>query len=97
MPSDKMISDKIAELKDIESRPYLKKLREQNKMHVRERLDYLLDEGSLVEDGIFARCDDEGLPTDAVVTGYGRINGRLVCVMANDMTVKAGTWGNQNN
>ena len=35
----------------------------------------------------------EDLPADGVVTGVGRIDGRPVCVMANDPTVKAGSWG----
>ena len=90
-------NEKVRQLRqkitDVDSRPYLAKLRKQNKMHVRERLDYLLDEDSFVEDGVFARCLDEKLPTDAVVTGIGKINGRPICIMANDMTVKAGTWG----
>ena len=33
------------------------------------------------------------LPADGVVTGIGKINGQTVCVMANDSTVKAGSWG----
>ncbi|MGB9905407.1 MAG: carboxyl transferase domain-containing protein, partial [Desulfotomaculales bacterium] len=33
------------------------------------------------------------LPADGVVTGVGKIHGRTVCVMANDSTVKAGSWG----
>jgi len=90
-------NEKVRQLRqkitDVDSRPYLAKLRKQNKMHVRERLDYLLDEDSFVEDGVFARCLDEKLPTDAVITGIGKINGRPICIMANDMTVKAGTWG----
>src|SRR5215813_12483981 len=35
----------------------------------------------------------EDLPADGVVTGVGRVDGRPVCVMANDPTVKAGSWG----
>jgi len=93
MGLDKDVIQKIHEIKNIEQRPYLKVLREQNKMHVRERLEFLLDEGSFVEDGLFARCLEEKLPADAIVTGYGKINSRPVCIMANDMTVKAGTWG----
>jgi len=81
------------QLKDVESRPYLKTLRKDNKLHVRERLDYLLDPDTFVEDGLFARYEDPKLATDAVVTGIGKIDGRPVCIMANDMTIKAGTWG----
>src|SRR2546422_11754195 len=72
---------------------YLPKLREQNKLTVRERLDLLLDAGSFVEDGLFANVLAEELPADGVVTGLGRIDGRPVGGMANDPTGKAGPLG----
>jgi acetyl-CoA carboxylase carboxyltransferase component len=72
---------------------HLAKLREQGKLTVRERLDLLLDAGSFVEDGLFANVLAEDLPADGVVTGLGTIGGRQVAVMANDPTVKAGSWG----
>jgi methylmalonyl-CoA decarboxylase subunit alpha len=72
---------------------YLPKLREQNKLTARERLDLLLDQGSFIEDGLFANVLAEELPADGVVTGLGMIDGRQVAVMANDPTVKAGSWG----
>src|ERR1700737_637577 len=72
---------------------YLPKLREQNKLTARERLDLLLDRGSFVEDGLFANVLAEELPADGVITGLGTIDGRQVAVMANDPTVKAGSWG----
>ncbi len=72
---------------------YHAKLRAEDKLFVRERLHRLLDPDSMVEEGALARCADDGLPADAVVTVTGKIGGRPVCVMANDMTVKAGTWG----
>jgi acetyl-CoA carboxylase carboxyltransferase component len=72
---------------------YLPKLREQNKLTARERLDLLLDKGSFIEDGLFANVLAEELPADGVVTGLGTIEGRQVAVMANDPTVKAGSWG----
>ncbi|MDQ6741884.1 MAG: acyl-CoA carboxylase subunit beta [Candidatus Dormibacteraeota bacterium] len=72
---------------------YLPKLREQGKLTVRERLDLLLDEGSFIEDGVFANVLADDLPADGVVTGLGRVEGRPVAVMANDPTVKAGSWG----
>jgi methylmalonyl-CoA decarboxylase subunit alpha len=72
---------------------YLPKLREQKKLTARERLDLLLDAGSLIEDGLFANALAEDLPADGVVTGLGAIEGRQVAVMANDPTVKAGSWG----
>ena len=69
------------------------KLAAANKRFVRDRLARLLDDGSFVEDGLLANALADDLPADGVVTGTGRIDGRPVCVMANDSTVKAGSWG----
>src|SRR6266542_77032 len=69
------------------------KLARQGKLFVRDRLARLLDPGSLAEDGLLANALAGDLPADGVVTGVGRIDGRAVCVMANDPTVKAGSWG----
>lgn len=73
------------------------KYHEQNKakgkLFVRKRLELLFDEGIEVEDAFFANCMEDDLPSDGVVTGIGKINGQTVCVMANDSTVKAGSWG----
>ncbi len=69
------------------------KLEKQGKLFVRDRLDLLLDPGSFVEDALLANTSAVDLPADGVVTGVGRIDGRAVCVMANDPTVKAGSWG----
>ncbi|MFC7688199.1 acyl-CoA carboxylase subunit beta [Ureibacillus sp. GCM10028918] len=72
---------------------YHKKNKEQGKLFVRERLELLFDEGLMTEDGTFANVLAGDLPADGVVTGIGKIHGRTVCVMANDSTVKAGSWG----
>jgi acetyl-CoA carboxylase carboxyltransferase component len=72
---------------------YHEKAREQGKLFCRERLARLLDGGSFVEDAAFANQLAGDLPADGVVIGTGRIDGRPVCVMANDSTVKAGSWG----
>src|SRR5437764_1473469 len=69
------------------------KLASQNKRFLRGRLALLLDEGSWVEDALLANAMAGDLPADGVVTGAGRVDGRAVCVMANDPTVKAGSWG----
>jgi acetyl-CoA carboxylase carboxyltransferase component len=69
------------------------KLARANKRFVRDRLERLLDPGSFVEDGLLANALAGSLPADGVITGIGRIDGRAVCVMANDSTVKAGSWG----
>jgi acetyl-CoA carboxylase carboxyltransferase component len=74
---------------------YHQKNEEQGKLFVRERLEKLFDEGIEIEDAFFANCEADGLPGDGVVTGIGKINGKTVCVMANDSTVKAGSWGSR--
>ncbi|MFD1848898.1 acyl-CoA carboxylase subunit beta [Oceanobacillus bengalensis] len=72
---------------------YHKSNEEKGKLFVRKRLELLFDEGMNIEDAFFANCMDNSLPSDGVVTGIGKINGQDVCVMANDSTVKAGSWG----
>ncbi|KIY23482.1 acyl-CoA carboxylase subunit beta [Mesobacillus subterraneus] len=72
---------------------YHQKNLEQGKLFVRDRLNLLLDNGLQAEDGMFANVLAGDLPADGVVTGIGKIHGRTVCVMANDSTVKAGSWG----
>jgi acetyl-CoA carboxylase carboxyltransferase component len=69
------------------------KLAAQGKLFVRDRLALLLDKDSFVEDGLLANNRADDLPADGVVTGVGRVDGRPVCIMANDLTVKAGSWG----
>jgi acetyl-CoA carboxylase carboxyltransferase component len=72
---------------------YHDKLQTQNKLFVRDRVDLLLDPGSFVEDGLLANALAADLAADGVVTGRGTIDGRPVAVIANDPTVKAGSWG----
>ncbi|WP_400163178.1 acyl-CoA carboxylase subunit beta [Brevibacillus sp. TJ4] len=84
---------KIAEVMRGGEDKYHAKLKEQNKLFVRDRLRLLFDDESFVEDGLFANVQAGDLPADGVVTGMGKINGQTVCVMANDSTVKAGSWG----
>ena len=69
------------------------KLARQGKLFVRERIELLCDPGTFVEDGLLANAMATDLPSDGVVTGVGEIDGRPVAVMANDPTVKAGSWG----
>ena len=69
------------------------KTAEQGKLGVRERVERLVDAESFAEEGLLANWDAEGLGADGVVTGLATIAGRRVCLMANDPTVKAGSWG----
>jgi propionyl-CoA carboxylase beta subunit len=66
---------------------------DQGKLPVRERVARLVDPGSFAEDGLLANAEQDGLGADGVVTGLGRVAGRPVAIMANDPTVKAGSWG----
>ena len=69
------------------------KLAAEGKLFARARIEILCDADSFVEDGAFANAKAGDLPADGVITGQARIAGRPVCVMANDATVKAGSWG----
>ena len=69
------------------------KAADQRKLPVRDRVARLVDPGSFAEDGLLANWEQDGLGADGVVTGLGTIGGRPVAVMANDPTVKAGSWG----
>jgi len=73
---------------------------QKGKLTARERIDLLLDQGSFVETDMFVehRTTDFGMerkkfPGDGVVTGYGRVNGRLVYVFSQDFTVFGGSLG----
>ncbi|WP_266204217.1 acyl-CoA carboxylase subunit beta [Pontibacter kalidii] len=75
----------------------IEKEHQKGKMTARERIDYLLDEGSeFLEIGAFAGDgmyeEVGGCPSGGVVTGIGYIKGRQCVVVANDATVKAGAW-----
>jgi acetyl-CoA carboxylase carboxyltransferase component len=70
------------------------------KLTARERLALLIDEGTFVELGIHGRphfsqraMDGKDAPADGVITGYGKVNGRLTAVAAYDFTVMAGSMG----
>ena len=65
------------------------------KLFCRDRLKLLFDDEGrdFVEDGMLANNQAGDLPADGVVTGIGRVHGRPVAVMANDSTIKAGSWG----
>ena len=62
------------------------------KMSARERVDYLLDEGSFSEFHLLLGYL-EGAPGDGVISGHGTINGRTVCVYSQDPTIKGGAIG----
>ena len=63
------------------------------KLFARARIAGLVDDGSFTEDGRYANALADGLPADGVITGTALVDGRPVALMANDSTVKAGSWG----
>lgn len=78
------------------------KQRAKGKKAARERIDLLLDKGTFVEYGQLAshagahgvaQSVEEVTPADGVIFGFGEIDGRSVCVVAEDFTVKGGTFG----
>ncbi|MEV4498370.1 acyl-CoA carboxylase subunit beta [Micromonospora arborensis] len=100
-------ADRNAELvrrREAARQPYdpaaARRQRERGKLTARERVDALLDRGSFVELDALARhrCHHFGMDTkrpygDGVVTGYGTVDGRQVCVFAQDFTVFGGSLG----
>ncbi|MCW2967584.1 MAG: Propionyl-CoA carboxylase, partial [Solirubrobacteraceae bacterium] len=71
-----------------------------DKLTARERIDLLLDDGTFTELGIqggihfsVRGLEDKDAPADGVITGYGKVDGRLVAVCAYDFTVMAGSMG----
>ncbi|MBN1365902.1 MAG: methylmalonyl-CoA carboxyltransferase, partial [Syntrophaceae bacterium] len=70
----------------------LDKIRKQGKLTARERVEYLLDEGSFVEHNLIIGYK-ENMPYDGLIAGYGEIHGRLVCVYSQDTSVSGGSIG----
>jgi len=90
----KALNERIENIKQGGHKKYHERNETRGKLFVRERLELLFDKGIEIEDAFFANCQaDEHLPSDGVVTGIGEMNGQKVAVMANDSTVKAGSWG----
>ncbi|MFE1244613.1 acyl-CoA carboxylase subunit beta [Fictibacillus sp. NPDC058756] len=91
---ENQLKEKIEQIEAGGAQKYHEKNSAQNKMFVRDRLKQLFDNGEYtVEDAKFANNQAGDLPADGVVTAIGKMGGKTVCVMANDSTVKAGSWG----
>jgi acetyl-CoA carboxylase carboxyltransferase component len=93
MSQDQTIRDLTARIEQGGAPKYHEKNAEQGKLFARKRIELLLDPGSFIEDAALANANDVELPADGVIIGSGTMGGRPVCVMANDSTVKAGSWG----
>jgi methylmalonyl-CoA decarboxylase subunit alpha len=92
MPNSQL-EETLARIEKGGAAKYHQKNAEAGKLFARERIAKLVDGGSFVEDAALANNTDPELPADGVVTGTATIDGRPVCIMANDSTVKAGSWG----
>ena len=92
-----ILADKLAKSRLGGGQERIKKQHAKGKLTARERVHFLLDEGSFEEMGALVthRTKDFGMENqiyygDGVVTGYGTISGRQVCVFAQDFTVFGG-------
>jgi acetyl-CoA carboxylase carboxyltransferase component len=93
MSFDETLQRKIHEVEKGGAEKYHRKNAETGKLFARERIRLLVDADSFVEDAKLANVADPELPSDGVVTGTAQVDGRTVAIMANDSTVKAGSWG----
>lgn len=92
-PKSAQLDERLTKIRKGGTAKYHQKLKEEGKLFARDRLRLLLDPGFEIEDALFANYSESDLPADGVITGIGQIEGRSVCFMANDSTVKAGSWG----
>jgi acetyl-CoA carboxylase carboxyltransferase component len=93
MSYDQKLLQKIAEVEKGGAEKYHAKNKEAGKLFARERIRLLVDADSFIEDAKLANNADAELPSDGVIIGLGKVGGRTVAIMANDSTVKAGSWG----
>jgi acetyl-CoA carboxylase carboxyltransferase component len=102
MSSDRELKDKrLTELKErrqkisaMGGKERVASQEKKGKLSARARIDALIDKGTFHETGMFVHSRNNGyedVPSDAVVTGYGEINGRKVFIYAQDFTSMGGT------
>ncbi|MCJ7595880.1 MAG: hypothetical protein MUO52_14030 [Desulfobacterales bacterium] len=96
---DRKAEDRISELRRIKEEvrrgggeEKIARMHKKGKLTARERIDYLLDEGSFVEFNMLIG-HLEGAPGDALICGHGTINGKMVCLYSQDATVRGGSIG----
>src|SRR5262249_797245 len=94
-PKSEDLAALVAQVKRGGAEKYHAKNDSEGKLFARDRIPLLPDDDAkdFVEDGLLANNGAPALPADGVITGLGKIHGRTVAVMANDSTVKAGSWG----
>ncbi|MBM4361331.1 MAG: acyl-CoA carboxylase subunit beta [Deltaproteobacteria bacterium] len=86
-----------ARVRDMGGPDKVKKQHERGKLTARERMAAFFDDGVYFEVGMHGRpmglSGAEDVPADAVITGFGKVQGRMVCAAAYDFTVKGGSIG----
>ena len=101
------MSDELDRLSELEEqlkagggKERIEKQHESGKLTARERIGLLFDAGTFREVNLFVQhhcvnfgMDKVPIPADAVVTGFGKVNGRTVCAFAQDFTARGGTLG----
>jgi len=92
------LRERRQEIREMGGRKSVERQKKRGKLTARERIEMLLDEGSFREMGMFAKhrdtlfgMDKVSIPADAVITGYGEINGRKVYIFSQDFTSHGGT------
>jgi acetyl-CoA carboxylase carboxyltransferase component len=93
MSTEKKLRETLERVEKGGAPKYHQKNAESGKLFARERIARLIDAGSFVEDAALANNLDPELAADGVITGTAKIAGRTVAIMANDSTIKAGSWG----
>ena len=94
------LEERMSEALNAGSQRSVRAHKAKGKMTARERIDYLLDEGSFQELDLLVRHRSHGMGiersrpyTDGVVTGFGTVDSRRVCVYSQDFTVFGGALG----
>ena len=92
--------EKEQSLKLMGGEKQIKKQHDANKLTARERLAILFDEGTFQEVQLFVQhrsslfgLDKKEIPSDGVITGFGKVNGRTVFAAAQDFTSSGGSLG----
>src|SRR6204780_2607942 len=93
MSLDRKLVETLLSIEEGGAPKYHQKNKEAGKLFARERIRRLVDPASFVEDAALANHMDPELPADGVITGTAAVGGRPIALMANDSTVKAGSWG----
>ncbi len=90
---DAKLKETLARVERGGAEKYHHKNAKDGKLFARERIARLVDAGSFIEEAALANNLDPDLPADGVITGTATVHGRPVALMANDSTIKAGSWG----